>query len=161
MANLRSGTGPFFTFLLFGFTCTLVMSMIFRTVGQATRNIYQALLPTSLFVLVLVIYAGFVIPTSNMRSRLRWLNYLNPIGYAFESIIANEFRDREFPCTLFTPAGPSYANTTDLHRVCTVPGAMPGANVIDGDLWIRNNFNYAHSHTWRSVGWQCLFMCRD
>jgi ABC-type multidrug transport system permease subunit len=46
--------------------------------------------PASVFSLALVIYTGFAIPIRYMRPWLRWLNYLNPVGYAFEALMINE-----------------------------------------------------------------------
>ena len=48
--------------------------------------------PASIFSLALVIYTGFTIPTKIMHPWLRWLNYLNPVAYAFESLMINEVR---------------------------------------------------------------------
>jgi hypothetical protein len=75
MVNLRRETGAFFTFLLFGFTCTLTMSMILRTIGQTSRTVHQALTPAAIFILALVIYTGFVLPTPDMQGWLRWVRY--------------------------------------------------------------------------------------
>jgi len=48
--------------------------------------------PASIFSLSLVIYTGFTIPTKYMAPWFRWINYLNPVGYAFESLMINEVR---------------------------------------------------------------------
>lgn len=149
MTNLRHGAGHFFTFLLFAFTCTLTMSMIFRSIGQLSRTLAGAMAPLAIFLLALVIYAGFVLPIPNMQGWLRWLNYINPISYAFESIMVNEFSNRGFPCTDFIPAGPTYGGITNLERTCMTPGALPGANSVDGGIYVRGNFGYYESHLWR------------
>lgn len=80
MANLRREPGAFFIFLLFGFTCTLTMSMILRAIGQTSRTVQQALTPAAIFIMALVIYTGFVLPVSNMQGWLRWLNYIDLIA---------------------------------------------------------------------------------
>ncbi|KAK2777591.1 multidrug resistance protein cdr1 [Colletotrichum kahawae] len=127
MAKLRQEADAFFIFLLFGFTTTLSMSMILRTIGQTSRTIHQALTPAAIFILALVIYTGFILPTSSMKGWLRWINYINPIAYAFESLVANEFTGRQFPCAQYVPA---YPNATPSQRACAVAGAMPGADFI-------------------------------
>ena len=48
--------------------------------------------PASIFSLALVIYTGFTIPIKDMHPWFRWLNYLNPVGYAFEALLINEVR---------------------------------------------------------------------
>lgn len=151
MANLRQEAGAFFIFLLFGFTCTLTMSMILRTIGQTSRTVHQALTPAAIFILALVIYTGFILPTHSMQGWLRWIKYLNPIAYAYESIVANEFHGRQFSCTQFIPMGPAYQNATSSQRTCAVAGAAPGADFVDGDTLINLSYGYYHSHIWRFV----------
>ena len=107
MTNLRRTPGHFFVFLLFSFTCTLTMSMYFRCIASLARTLpqvirllaccattltVQALAPAAIFSLALVIYTGFTIPTKDMHPWFRWLNYLNPVGYAFEALMINEVR---------------------------------------------------------------------
>jgi ATP-binding cassette subfamily G (WHITE) protein 2 (PDR) len=149
MANLRREAGAFFTFLLFGFTCTLTMSSIFRTIGQSSRTIPQALTPTAMFILILVIYTGFVLPPSAMQNWLRWINYLDPVAYAYESLVVNEFHNRRFPCTQFIPMGPAYQNATGLETTCASPGALPGEDFVNGDIYVDESFGYQYSHMWR------------
>lgn len=150
MANLRrDSAAPFFVFLLFGLAATLAMSTIMRTIAQLSRTIHQALTPTAVFVIALVVYAGFILPTSAMQGWLRWLNYLDPIAYAFGAIVANEFAGRAFPCSGFVPAGPGYGNASAAERACAVMGAMPGEGFVSGDVFINQGYGYYHSHIWR------------
>jgi ABC-type multidrug transport system permease subunit len=149
MANLRREAGPFFKFLLFGFACTLAMSMIFRTIGQTTRTIHQALTPSAFLVLALVIYTGYIVPVTEMQGWLRWINYLDPIAYGYESMMINEFHGRQFPCAQFVPMGPTYQNITAAERACSASGALPGSNHVDGGYYIDAVFEYRHSHLWR------------
>ncbi|KIW29433.1 uncharacterized protein PV07_05248 [Cladophialophora immunda] len=152
LADLRRESGAFFIFLLFGFTSTLAMSMVFRTIAQTTKTIHQALTPSAFFVLALVIYTGYIVPTSEMQDWLRWINYLDPIAYGYESLMVNEFHGRQFPCAQFVPAGPTYQNTTGLERACTASGALPGSDYVDGSYYIDAVFGYRHSHLWRNFG---------
>jgi len=92
MTNLRRTPGHFFVFLLFAFTCTLTMSMYFRCIAALSRSLPEALAPASLFSLALAIYTGFTIPIKDMVPWFRWLNYLNPVAYAFEALMINEVR---------------------------------------------------------------------
>lgn len=146
MADLRQEADAFFTYLLFGFTCTMTMSMILRTIGQVSRTIHQALTPAAMFIIALVIYTGFVLPPRMMQGWLRWLNDINPIAYGFEALVANEFAGRRFPCTQFLPP---YPDAGPHERTCSVPGARPGEDYIDGDFYIDANYQYKESHIWR------------
>jgi ABC-type multidrug transport system ATPase subunit len=78
--HLRRTAGHFFIFFLFSFSTTLVMSNIFRSIGAISRSMAQAMVPASIFMMILVIYTGFTIPVRDMHPWFRWLNYLNPIA---------------------------------------------------------------------------------
>lgn len=132
MTNLRREPGAFFIFFLFCFTMTLTMSMVFRTIASISRTLSQAMVPASLFILALTIYAGFAIPTRDMHVYFRWINYINPVAYAFESLMVNEFHNRKFPCSTFVPQGPGYAQSTGLEHICSTVGAVAGSAVVEG-----------------------------
>jgi ABC-type multidrug transport system permease subunit len=155
MAGLRHEVDAVFTFLLFGFTCTLSMSMLLRTIGQSSKTVHQALTPAAILILGLVIYTGFILPTRDMQGWLRWINYANPIAYAYESLVVNEFTHRQFSCLQFVPA---YPDASPDNRACAVPGAAPGADFIDGDFYIGANYGYTRAHLWRNFGILCAFI---
>lgn len=146
MANLRKDAGAFFVFLLFGFTCTLTMSMILRSIGQMSRTVHQALTPAAIFILALIIYTGFILPTRMMQGWLRWINYINPIAYGFEALIVNELAGRRFRCIQFIPA---YPDALPSQRSCSIAGAQPGADFIDSSAYMNNVYGYYYSHLWR------------
>ncbi|THU83339.1 putative ABC multidrug transporter [Dendrothele bispora CBS 962.96] len=163
MTNLNRTPGAFFVFFLFSFICTMVMSMIFRTIGASSRTIHQAMTPAALIILALIIYTGFTIPTRDMKPWFRWLNYLDPIAYAFESLMINEFYGREWPCTAFIPSSlngllPQYDNVTGTQRVCATVGADAGSDVVDGGVFLAQSYNYFKGHEWRNLGILFAFM---
>jgi ATP-binding cassette subfamily G (WHITE) protein 2 (PDR) len=133
MSNLRREPGAFFTFP-FSFVMTLTMSMIFRTIASFSRTLSEAMVSASFFMLSLVIYTGFAIPTTDMHVYFRWINYINPIGYAFESLMIIEFHNRQFPYSQFVPEGPGYGNISNSERVCSMVGSIPGSNFVDGGM---------------------------
>ncbi|KAA8648327.1 hypothetical protein EYZ11_005730 [Aspergillus tanneri] len=152
MTNLRRTPGHFFVFYLFSVTTTLTMSNIFRWIGAISRSMAQAMVPASIFMLILVIYTGFTIPVRDMHPWFRWLNYLNPIAYAFESLMINEYSGRQFPCALYVPSGPGYENAPLSSRICSGNGAQAGLDYIDGDTFINSTYRYYRSHLWRNYG---------
>lgn len=148
LSNLRREAGPFFVFLLFGFSSTVVLSMVLRLMGHLAPNVYQGLAPYSFIVIGMVVYTGFVLPSGLMREWLRWLNKVNPIAYAYESLVINELSGRNFPCTQFVPP---YPNTPPNQRTCSTPGSAPGTDFVNGDTYIQAQLGYSPSHLWRSV----------
>ncbi|KAF7716532.1 Uncharacterized protein PECH_005181 [Penicillium ucsense] len=155
--HLRRTAGHYLIFFLFTFTTSLVMSNLFRTIGASSRSMAQAMVPSSIFMMILVIYTGFTIPVRDMHPWFRWLNYLNPIAYTFESLMINEFSGRRFPCTDFVPAGPLYADAPLSAKICSQKGAVPGQDYVDGDAFINTTYRYFREHMWRNYGILCAF----
>ncbi|KAG0158600.1 hypothetical protein PDIDSM_66760 [Penicillium digitatum] len=160
MTGLRQNAGAFFTFMLFSFVTTLTMSMIFRTIASYSRTLSQALVPAAILILGLVIYTGFTIPTRNMLGWSRWMNYIDPIAYGFETLIVNEFHGRNFPCNpeSFIPAGDSYADVGRFNKICSAKGAVAGQNFVSGEAYYTASFQYSNSHRWRNMGIMIGFM---
>ena len=151
MANLRRTPGAFFTFVVFSFFATLTMSSVFRTIAAVSRTLAEALAPAALFILMLIIYTGFAIPTGYMVPWFRWLNYLNPVAYAFESLMINGFHGRVFGCSDFVPGGDGYGGVGGLERSCRSTGNVPGSAFVDGDRYINESYAYYAEHKWRCV----------
>ena len=159
MTNLRRTPSAFFTFYLFSFACVLAMSMFFRTIAATSRTLSQALAPAAVLILALIIYTGFTVPIGDMHPWFRWINYIDPVAYAFESLMINEFHNRRFPCSTYVPAGPGYTNVAPDQHICSTVGAVPGVNYVEGDAYIRESFQYVHSHLWRNLGVIIALMC--
>lgn len=90
MTNLRRSAGAFFTYLVFITATILTMSMFFRTVGSLSRTVEQSMIPCSAFILIFSAYTGYIIPVKDMVPWLAWIRRINPIAYAFESLMINE-----------------------------------------------------------------------
>ncbi|KAF9764062.1 hypothetical protein IL306_002905 [Fusarium sp. DS 682] len=162
MCNLRREPGPFFSFLLFSFSVTLCMSMMFRFIGSATKSISQALAPACIILLALVLYSGFAIPPAYMQNWLGWIRWINPVYYGLESVFLVEFVDQQFPCSDFVPHGPGYENLGNGEYVCNVPGSVPGQSFVRGEDYLQASFGFVNSHRWRNFGiiiaWTVFYM---
>lgn len=159
ITNLRREPGPFFFFLLFSFFTVLAMSMIFRTLASSSRTLSQALVPAAILILDLVIFTGFIIPADYMLSWCRWLNYVDPLAYAFESMLVNEFSGRQFRCTEIVPSPQlGYTDVAPANQVCSVVGSVPGSLFVDGDHYLNLAFGYYASNKWRNLGILIAFM---
>lgn len=157
MTNLRREPGRFFFFLLISFMLTLVMSMLFRTIASVSRTLQQALTPTAILILAIVIYTGFAIPVPYMLGWARWMNYLDPVAYAFEALMVNEFHGRNFFCD-GSQLVPGYPDASIQNSVCSVIGAVAGQEYVNGDRWLNISYEYYNSHKWRNFGILWVFM---
>ncbi|PQE32933.1 abc transporter cdr4 protein [Rutstroemia sp. NJR-2017a WRK4] len=152
IANMRRTPSAFFIFYFFAFVSLVTGSMLFRTIGAISKTLTSSIAPGADFILMLVIYTGFVLPTSYMHPWFRWFAYIDPVAYAFESLMINEFSDRQFPCITFVPQGPSYADANANEKMCTTVGALPGSSVVDGNTYLATSFQYYPDHLWRNLG---------
>ncbi|CAI5757455.1 unnamed protein product [Candida verbasci] len=152
MVNLRRSPGRFFFYWMMCFLCTLVMSHLFRTIGAVTTSIAGAMTPATVLLMAMVIYTGFVIPKPYMHGWAKWINYINPVGYVFESLMDNEFHNREFQCASFVPSGPGFENISMDNRVCSAVGSVPGSDVVNGSDYLRLAYQYSNAHKWRNLG---------
>jgi ATP-binding cassette subfamily G (WHITE) protein 2 (PDR) len=157
MTNLRREPGAFFFFLFTAFLTTLVMSMVFRTVASVSRTLPGAMAPAAILILAIVIFTGFTIPTRYMLGWSRWINYIDPVAYCFESLMINEFHNRNFTCSNFVPNGNGYVNG-GLSTICSAVGSTPGSNIVSGDAYINSAFQYYASHKWRNIGILFVFI---
>ncbi|KAI5456898.1 ABC-2 type transporter-domain-containing protein [Mariannaea sp. PMI_226] len=154
MTHLRREPGHYFFFWLISFLMVLAMSGIFRTIASLSRTLSQAMVPASILILALVIFTGFVIPVDYMLGWCRWINYLDPVAYGFESLMINEFSGRNFTCDAFVPSAlvPGYEDIASANRACSAVGSRPGLGFVNGDDYINSAYKYFHSHKWRNVG---------
>ena len=98
LAGLSPTASQFFVFFLFTVLVRFTMSAMFRTVAAATKTVSQALAIAGVLVLMIVIYTGYTIPKSYMHPWFKWLMWLNPLAYAFEALMVNEFHGQNFAC---------------------------------------------------------------
>ena len=90
LANLRRTPSAFCTFYLFGFVSLLTGSFHFRFSGAISRTLTGSIAPGATLAMMLLIFTGFALPIPNMPPWFRWFNRINPIAYAFESLMINE-----------------------------------------------------------------------
>lgn len=84
-----------------------------------------------------------------------WIRWINPVYYAFEILVANEFHGRNFTCSQFVPA---YNNLQGDTFICSTVGAVAGERTVDGDAYIGEMYHYYYSNVWRNFGILLAFL---
>jgi ABC-type multidrug transport system fused ATPase/permease subunit len=86
-----------------------------------------------------------------MHPWFKWLIWINPVQYAFEAIMSNEFYNLDIQCVRpnIVPDGP---NAQPGHQSCAVQGSTPNQLVVQGSSYIKTAFTYSRSHLWRNFG---------
>ncbi|CAO1615133.1 unnamed protein product [Parajaminaea phylloscopi] len=141
-------------FVLYGTVAltTFVMVATFRALAAIFRAESTATLCSGLMIIATALYAGYVINRPSMVVWWKWISYAQPIAYAFEILVANEFRTLQVPCAQLIPAGPAYAAVDAANRVCPVVGARPGQTIINGLEYIQFAYGYSWSNRDRNAG---------
>ncbi|KAJ5880864.1 uncharacterized protein N7473_011917 [Penicillium subrubescens] len=155
LSNLRREPSQFFIYFLINFIIMFVMSAVFRTMAAITKTVSQAMTLAGILILALVIYTGFVVPVPYMHPWFGWIHYLNPIYYAFEILVANEFHGRDFACSSMIPAYPNMQGDT---FICSSKGAIAGQTTVSGDAYIWDSYHYSYTHVWRNFGILIAFL---
>ncbi|CAR28267.1 ZYRO0D17710p [Zygosaccharomyces rouxii] len=152
LVHFRRDGGRFFFYYMMSLVSSFTMSHLFRTVGSLVNTLSEAMIPAAIILLALSMYTGFAIPATKMHGWSKWIWYINPLSYIFESLMVNEFHDRKFPCAEYIPHGPSYGNIGGNQRVCSANGAIAGRDYVLGDDFLKLSYNYQNKHKWRGFG---------
>ncbi|KIW91600.1 uncharacterized protein Z519_07567 [Cladophialophora bantiana CBS 173.52] len=162
MVGLSASAGQFFTFWVVVFSATMCMTAVFRSIGAAFRTFDGASKVSGFLVAALIMYVGYMIAKPDMHPWFVWIFWIDPLAYAFESLLGNEFHGKIIPCvgTNLVPVGPGYANSQ--YQSCAgVGGATRGETSVTGDAYLRS-LSYDHTHLWRNFGivwaWWALFV---
>ncbi|KAE8350031.1 ABC-2 type transporter-domain-containing protein [Aspergillus coremiiformis] len=145
MSNLSRTASQFFINFLFIFTLTMTMYSLFRTIGALCGSLD----------------IGYLIPPWKMHPWLKWLIWINPVQYAFEGVMSNEFYDLDVQCQSpsIVPDGP---NASPGHQTCAIQGSSTDQLVVQGANYIKSAFTYSRSYLWRNFGiiiaWLVLFI---
>lgn len=160
---MKFTAGAYFQYLLYLITVQQCTSFIFKSVATLTKDGATAHALGGLWVLILCVYAGFVLPLREMHHWIKWIHWLNPLSYAFESLVATEFHGRQMKCSALVPSGAGYENISIANQVCDSPGAVKGHAFVGGDAYIKAQYHYDYSHAWRNWGinvvWTFFYIC--
>jgi ABC-type multidrug transport system permease subunit len=155
MAGLRRDASHFFIYILFQLTAVVTMSGMFRTLASMTRAVGEAMALAGIMIMCIAVYTGFTLPQFDMPPWFAWIRWINPIFYAYEAIVSNEFHSRVFQCVDFIPNYlPSVRGES---FICSSIGATAGYPFVTGDKYIWDGYEYSHEHIWRNFGIMVAF----
>lgn len=153
LSGLYYSASAFFIFFFTTLLLTVVLVAAFRCCAAVTRSEAVATMFAGLLIINFSLYAGYVIPRPSMVIWWKWLSYCNPISFAFEILMTNEFRNLEvIPCVGVVPTGPGYENVSTANQVCTITGSVPGQTTINGLRYLSVNYGYEYANRGRNVG---------
>lgn len=140
------------------------MTAMYRMFAALSSTIDDAVRFSGIAFNLLIIYTGYAIPKTQLLSKyiwFGWIYHINPISYAFEAILTNEFSDRDMTCadSMLVPQGPGVDPN---YQGCVIPGAAVNAHSVSGATYLATQFTYSRSNLWRNFGvlicWTILYI---
>jgi len=166
MAKFDVDAGKFWIFFLLTYTNAFCITALYRMFSALCPTLDDAIRFSGMALNICIIYAGYVIPKTQLLHDsiwFGWLFHLNPMGYLFEAILANEFTGRTMKCagSMIVPRGEGYDNFPQ-YQGCVIASGTPGNLNISGDEFIEAQYSYTRSHLWRNFGvviaWTALYI---
>lgn len=167
MCHLQYNAAKFFTYWIVLSATVLCFASEFRALGALFKHFGNASKVSGFIIMIMMVCAGerlqarfrlhqsltatgYMIPFDSMHVWFRWIFYINPASYAFESLMANEWSGLELTCVSpqYIPYGENY--TDDRYRSCTVRGS--NGKIVSGDAYIAAQYNHSKHHIWRGFG---------
>jgi ATP-binding cassette subfamily G (WHITE) protein 2 (SNQ2) len=154
LTGLDADAGKFFIYFLFVYTTTLCITALYRMLAALSPTIDDAVRFSGIALNLLIIYTGYVIPKPQLLSQkiwFGWIYYINPISYAFEGVLTNEFAGRVMECApnALVPQGP---NARPPYQGCAISGAELGSTQVTGPQYLSTTYSYTRSNLWRNWG---------
>ncbi|KAK4169775.1 putative ABC transporter [Cladorrhinum sp. PSN259] len=154
MAGLDVDAGKFFIYLLFMYTTTICITSLYRMMAALSPSIDDAVRFSGIALNLLIIFAGYAISKPALLGQkiwFGWLYHINPLAYAFEGALSNDFSGRIMECApgMTVPQGEGISSA---NQGCAIPGALPGQTSVSGDAYLEASFQYSRSHLWRNFG---------
>ncbi|KAH9884061.1 ABC-2 type transporter-domain-containing protein [Xylariomycetidae sp. FL2044] len=152
MSGLTRTPGAFFTFYLMILVGNIAMTLYFRIIGCVSPDFDYATKFAVVTVTLFILTSGYLIQYQVQQVWLRWIFWINALGLAFASMMANEFGRNTLTCSgeSLIPSGGVYNDIS--HQVCTLAGSRPGTDQVSGSNYIVEGFTYAPEDLWRNFG---------
>ena len=149
----------FFIYLLFIYTTTINITALYRMLASLSPTINDAVRFSGVTLNLLIVFTGYVIPKPTLLSQkiwFGWFYYINPLSYAFEGVLTNEFGGVTMPCAenQLVPQGPG---VDPRYQGCAISGAQIGSPNVSGDDYMSSQYSYYRINLWRNWGVVILF----
>lgn len=157
MVGLQMDAGVFFTFWIVSFVSAMTLTMLFRLIGAGFKTFDASTKASGLVLTSFFIYMGYMVTKPKMHPWFVWIFWINPMAYAFEALLANEFHNQVIPCAGrdIIPNGAGYGIAGG--QACAgVGGAQVGASSVLGDDYLAS-MSFSHNRLWRNFGILCAW----
>ncbi|KAF2108995.1 ABC drug exporter AtrF [Lophiotrema nucula] len=154
MTELDVDVSKFWIYLLFVYTTTICITSLYRMFAALSPTIDDAVRFSGIALNLLIVFTGYVIAKPQLLQKyiwFGWLYWVNPISYAFEAVVSNEFANRVMACApdQLVPQGPG---VDPAYQGCALTGAQINAQSVPGASYLQTTYAYSRSNLWRNWG---------
>ena len=154
LSGLDVNVSKFFIYFLFVYTTTICITALYRMFAALSPTIDDAVRFSGTALNLLIVYTGYVIAKPTLLHEKIWfgfLYYVNPLSYAFEGVLTNEFDGRVMPCAPqeLVPQG---LGVQSQYQGCAISGAQLGSTSVTGADYLSTTYEYHRSNLWRNWG---------
>ncbi|KAI0517535.1 putative ABC multidrug transporter [Xylaria bambusicola] len=151
LAGFTLDAGKFFTQWFIYIVFTLCLLSFYRMIGAWNSHFGVASQIAGWCTMVIMVYAGYLIPVPKMHPWFRWIAYIDPVQYTFGALMGSETGGLTLECVEpeFIPYGAEYQ---DIYRGCSAPGSTPGQSTYSGAEFLKAQYGDFTQHVWRNVG---------
>ncbi|KAK4251297.1 ABC-2 type transporter-domain-containing protein [Corynascus novoguineensis] len=152
MVGFTATAASFFTYWVILVAATMVMTALFRAIGAGFERFDGAAKLAGLSILSTMLYTGYMIQKPQMHPWFVWIFWINPVAYAFDALLSNEFHGKIIDCVgnSLVPNGPGYFDP-EYQSCAGVTGSTQGQTWLTGDQYL-GALTYSHTHIWRNLG---------
>ncbi|KAK7732557.1 hypothetical protein SLS53_008444 [Cytospora paraplurivora] len=152
MVSFRMEASGFFTQWFVLILITLCLTSFFRMVGAWCKHFGLASQISGWSMMVLMVYAGYLIPVPKMHVWFRWISYINPVTYAYNALVGSDIAPLVMECVepQYVPYGAGYEDSA--YRSCTLAGSTPGSSSLSGEDYLIAGYGPFTQHVWHNVG---------
>ena len=101
--GLAGGAEEYFTFLGLLICVNFCLANFFRMIAYTARSVEIAQSMSSPFIILFVLFSGFMITKENIEGYYIWAYWLSPFSWLVRSLALNEFKSEEYD--VMTPEG--------------------------------------------------------
>ncbi|KAE9029175.1 ABC transporter G family member 36 [Phytophthora rubi] len=101
MCGLKSSVKAFVVFEILLFLTILAFAAWFFFLAAISPNLHIAKPLSMVSILFFVVFAGFVVPKSEMPDYFIWIYWIDPIAWCLRGIAVNQYRSNEFDVCVY------------------------------------------------------------
>ncbi|KAL5532389.1 SNQ2_2 [Sanghuangporus sanghuang] len=146
LAGCQGSVMHFLVFLLFVVSTAITMKALFRSVAILTKTTGYSLAGS--VIILLLLFSGFNDLPSSVKRVSLWLSWLDPLRYAFEGLIVNEYHGVQVPCSDYASGGEIYGTAFLPAQTCLSAALASQQLNISGDDYFEDTYGYSYANLW-------------